>query len=95
VPTVFETLLEALRLDGYDIEPFEFGEIDGAAAKGSGLRPANQQRKPPRTEHSAIDQREWKRWLRRRPTGSRGQRIFIQMRGSHAQGGIPGLGRRR
>ena len=48
VPTVFETLLEALRLDGYDIDPIEFGDSDSADTARKAKPVPVQHRKPPR-----------------------------------------------
>ena len=97
VPTVFETLLEALRLDGYDIDPITFGDGTGAGVTGSHKTADSQPRKRPSEQRpaGAINRREWKRWLKRSPGGARGQRIVIRMNGPHAQAGIPGSGKRR
>ena len=99
VPTVFETLLETLRLDGHDIPPIiASGDGDGGAGvKGSHKAADSQSRKRPREQRSAgsINRREWKKWLNRPPRGARGNRIFIRMNGPHAHAGIPGTGKRR
>ena len=42
-----------------------------------------------------VNQREFERWLKIPPSGDRGRRIYIRMRGPFAQGGIPGGGKRR